>query len=302
MLGAIVLVGGLILLGGEPEPGAPGELEPVESITHQERGNHLHGLGYDEETDRLYLATHYGLFLLEDAMSSDPSLYQVGETRDDLMGFTLHPTNGSTMWASGHPATGGNLGVIQSTQHGFNWTHISDADPRGPVDFHSMTVSSKDPRVLAGAHAGQLYVSQDGGHEWFITGDAPQGACFGAPCLHLDPNEPERLYAGTLQGLLVSNDLGQNWNTLHDAQTAAIAQSPADGTLYAFLAGIGLAVSTDAGDTWTPSNEGLELSDREVVFTIDPHREDPNILFLATTADQVYRSTDGADSWERILP
>lgn len=296
ILGAIVLVGGFVLLGGDPEPGTPGVLEPVDAITHQEGSNHVHGLAYDEGNDRVFLGTHYGLFLLEDATTStDPALYQVGETRDDLMGLTIHPTDESTLWASGHPASGGNAGVIQSTQGGFNWTHISDADPRGPVDFHSMTVSHADPDLLVGAYRGNLYVSEDGGHAWTVNGQAP-GA------LALDPQERDRVYAASGEGLEVSEDLGASWTLVNDVPTATITVSPADGTLYGFLEGVGFAASTDEGASWEEANEGLNVPSGEFVFVIGAHREDPDVLWAATTGDEVYRSLDGADSWQRVLP
>lgn len=295
LLGGIVLVGGLLLMGGEPEPGTPGMLEPVDTITHQESSNHVHGLAYDEDNDRVFLGTHYGLFLLEDATAStDPALYQVGETRDDFMGLTLHPTDGSILWASGHPASGGNMGVIQSDQGGFNWTHLSDANPQGPVDFHSMTVSPADPDLLVGAYRGDLYVSEDGGHAWTVNGQAP-GA------LALDPQERERVYAASGDGVQVSEDLGASWRLVNDVAAAAVTVSPADGTLYGHLEGVGLAASTDEGASWEEANEGLDVSRGAFVFVIDAHREDPDVLWAATTGDEVYRSLDGADSWERVL-
>ncbi len=288
-------------MGNSPEPGTPGELEPVASLTHQASGNHLHGMGFDEDADRVFLATHYGLFVLQDATTETPALYQVGESRDDFMGFTLHPRDGSTMWASGHPAGGGNMGVIQSHQDGFNWTPLSEGGPQGPVDFHGMTVSPADPNVLAGAHAGQLYVSEDAGESWTLTGQAPQGACFGAPCLAMDPDDRERVYAGTTQGLLRSEDLGNSWEAVHEAGTGGVAVHP-DGTWYAFVQGDGLVRSDDGGSSWTPLNEGLEIGGREAVFAIEPHREDPDVLWVATTGDEVYRSLDGASSWQRVVP
>src|SRR5918996_5005201 len=76
---------------------------------------HFHGLAVDAtDSSRLYLATHDGLFVVE----PDGTAHPVSEMRDDLTGFTPHPKKPSIFYASGHPAGGGNLGVITSTDGG----------------------------------------------------------------------------------------------------------------------------------------------------------------------------------------
>jgi hypothetical protein len=42
------------------------------------------------------------------------------------MGFTPHPTNPSILYASGHPAGGGNLGFIASEDGGRSWSQAKD--------------------------------------------------------------------------------------------------------------------------------------------------------------------------------
>ena len=75
-------------------------------------------------------------------------------------------------YASGHPAGGGNLGFIASTDGGKSWTRRSDG-VGGPVDFHQMDVSKADPQVIIGAYRG-LQISRNGGHSWETAGPLPQ--------------------------------------------------------------------------------------------------------------------------------
>ncbi len=77
------------------------------------------------------------------------------------MGFTPHPADESVLYASGHPAGGGNLGFIVSRDGGRGWSSLSPG-VGGPVDFHQMDVSKADPSVIYGAHGG-LQASRDGG-------------------------------------------------------------------------------------------------------------------------------------------
>jgi hypothetical protein len=133
---------------------------------------HFHGLAVDAaDTSRLYLATHDGLFILE---LKDDTAYPISEIRQDLMGFTPDPGDPSILYASGHPAGGGNLGLILSEDGGRSWRQLAEGVD-GPADFHQLTVSATDPRTIYGAYRGQLQVSPDGGRTWEIVGPAPEG-------------------------------------------------------------------------------------------------------------------------------
>ncbi len=79
----------------------------------------------------------------------------------------------SVLYASGHPASGGNLGFIISIDGGKSWAKLADG-VGGPVDFHQMDVSKADPKVIYGLYGG-LQRSADGGRSWSKVGPAPDG-------------------------------------------------------------------------------------------------------------------------------
>lgn len=166
-------------------------LKPVESISHQFQ-NHIHGLGYDSRNQRLFVATHYGLFVWKDG-----KLFQLGEVRDDFMGFSLHPSNPDIIYTSGHPKTGGNMGVMISEDGGVTFKRILHGLQGEAVDFHSMTVSPVNRKILYGWFKGKLYRTKDGGKTWdFASGRGmpQQGFCFGAPCLTADTKDERSVY------------------------------------------------------------------------------------------------------------
>src|SRR3546814_16606559 len=86
--------------------------------------------------------THHGFF----AVGPDGVAQQISETEDDFMGFTPHPSDPDVLYASGHPAGGGNLGFIVSRNGGQTWTKPSEG-AGSPVDFPQMDASQADPRV-----------------------------------------------------------------------------------------------------------------------------------------------------------
>ena len=117
----------------------------------------IHGLEVDiNDSDRLYLPNHQGLYV----QGADGTISKIGEISDDFMGFSVSPTDNNVFFASGHPRTGGNFGLIKSVDGGVNWQDLSDG-LNGPVDFHTMAVDSKNDDYIYGYYAGALQRSLD---------------------------------------------------------------------------------------------------------------------------------------------
>jgi hypothetical protein len=252
-------------------------------------GTHVHGLAVDPaDPDRLLIATHHGLHAL--TLSTRRS-EQVSERRDDLMGFTPHP-DGGTLFASGHPAEGGNLGFIVSEDGGATWTMRSPG-LNGPVDFHAMTVSPADPAVIYGAYGG-LQVSRDGGASWEMAGPAPEGLI----ALAASPADPGRLYAATEAGLRVSADAGRSWQPAHPARAPVSSVTVArDGTVLAFVLDGGLQRATEPGLAW--ESVAADTGGHILLHLVrDP--DDPLRLFAASHTGGILASTDGGATWAAL--
>lgn len=275
-------------------------LKPVPSISYQFH-NHIHGLGYDSQNKQLFIATHYGLFVWRDG-----KLFQYGESRDDYMGFSLVPSDPKTIYTSGHPRGGGNMGVMKSEDGGLSFKNIFRGLKGETVDFHSMAVSSVNPRILYGWFHGKLYRSKDGGKSWSFPaarGLPSQGFCWGGPCFAPDSREERVIYSGTPSGLLVSRDYGDNWTRLQNelGAVAAVGVHLSDSRkIFVFADGIGLAHSVDAGKHWNSANDGLNLRPKEFVFAFSFDSANANHIFAAT-GERIFQSTDGGKSWRQII-
>lgn len=266
------------------------------SITVQAlaRETHFHGVAVGAaEISQLYLATHHGLY----GVAPDGTAKRLSPVQD-FMGFTPHPTDPSTLYASGHPAGGGNLGFIVSEDGGGSWTQLAEG-VGGPVDFHQMDVSPADPKTIYGAYAGQLQVSSDGGESWQVVGPAPEGLID----LAASSADPSILYAGTQAGLLKSADGGRSWQDAYLLRRpTSMVHVTREGVVLAFVVGSGLIRATEPTLSWQPL--GADFGEDYVVhLAADP--SDPDKLYAVTLnprshAQAVLASADGGKSWAAL--
>ncbi|WP_209427853.1 hypothetical protein [Pararhodobacter sp. SW119] len=285
-IGAVVLIGGGALLAFAADSSARAETPLAELLAR----THIHGLAVDrQDPSRLLIATHHGLHALD--IESGLTVL-VSDHRDDLMGFVAHPTEADTFLASGHPARGGNLGVIASSDSGESWVKLSDG-VNGPVDFHQMDISKANPTVVWGNYAG-LQRSRDGARTWERVADAPAGLIDIAASAH----DPDRLYAATEAGLFVSEADARDWQRVHPAQApVSLVEVTADGILHAFILGEGLVRRAEDGDAWERLHPGFE--DRFLLyFAVDP--QTPDRVFAATQHGEVLASEDGGRNWRQL--
>jgi photosystem II stability/assembly factor-like uncharacterized protein len=286
----MILVAGAVLLAlgaATASLAVPGRAEqPLVALL---AGTHVHGLAVDPaDPDRLLIATHHGLHALT---LSTGRTEQISRHSDDLMGFTPHPDDG-TLFASGHPAGGGNLGFIVSEDGGATWTMRSPG-LHGPVDFHAMTVSPADPSVIYGAYGG-LQVSRDGGATWEMAGPTPEGLI----ALAASPADTDRLYAATEAGLRVSEDAGRSWQPAHPARAPVSSVTVArDGTVLAFVLDGGLQRATEPDLAW--ESVAADTGGHILLHLVrDP--DDPLRLFAASHTGGILASADGGATWSSL--
>ncbi|OHC56221.1 MAG: hypothetical protein A3D16_18980 [Rhodobacterales bacterium RIFCSPHIGHO2_02_FULL_62_130] len=254
---------------------------------------HIHGIvaglnGLDSAT----LATHHGVFMVDLA---EQTAVPVGSSRDDFMGFSPVPGQFGHAFASGHPETGGNLGVIRTKDGGKTWAHVSDGIG-GPVDFHNMEVSRADAAVLYGiSHDGTVQRSGDAGASWAFTGTAPDKLID----IATSATAADQIYAATENGLFESRDAGASWQSIL-ASTAPVStvDMGTDGRLRAVQLGQGLIdVDVASGDATivAPEVPGGYLLNLSVTHA------DPLRLMALSPEGVLLLSDDGGITWRAVL-
>jgi hypothetical protein len=189
----------------------------------------------------------------------------------------------------------GLLAVTPAAVAGTNaWTRA------GLADQSLTSIVSTSSALYAGAQAGGIQRSPDGGVTW--SGAGLDG--LGISRLVPDPADAATLYAvvdgdafggGTLRR---TTDSGTTWNAVDVPGVAERDVAVVAGNLYVATTG-GIYMSADNGGSWTLrglSGYGVGHGPRRV--TVAP--TDPDRLYAAVKipgGDQVRRSTDGGATW-----
>ena len=200
---------------------------------------------------------------------------------------TIDPNQPDTIWVgTGENVSGRHVGygdgVYKSLDAGASWTRMGLEDSQhigmirvDPRDSRVVYVAAQGPLWSGGGDRG-LYKTVDGGESWEkILGG---GEYTGVSEVHLDPRNPDVLYAVTWQRF-------RNVAGLMDGGPET-----------------GIHKSTDGGYTWRELTEGLpEENMGKTGLAISPIK--PNVVYATIELKQrtggVWRSEDGGETWEK---
>jgi hypothetical protein len=242
-------------------------------------GEHVHGVARDPGDGTVYLATHQGLFRYDKGAP-----VRVGPVVD-WMGFSI--AGPGHFYASGHPGDGVDLpapvGLMETTDAGKTWKVRSLG---GESDFHALTSSSKG--VLA--YDGTLRSTADE-KTWTKLAISAEPRCLAAAL------DGSRILATTASSVLLSSDQGATWAPLPAAPPLLLA-AWADKTTATGVTTTGhLAVTTNAGATWTTGTARVDSAQ-----AISASRADGGTLeVLLVTDSGVQRSIDSGASFSPLV-
>lgn len=250
-----------------------------------------HGLSVDRsDSSKVYIATHSGLLMMK---NDNKILQRVGTAQDDYMGFSAHPSDSNIFYTSGHPSSGGNLGVQKSIDGGQTWKKISDGVD-GPVDFHAMAISQADPSTLYGISQGQIQRSDNDGKDWVsLSNGLPD-----AYALAISPQTKEEVFGATSTGIFISRDGGLTWlkSGLEDTTSALTFVPNDDQKLLAYSVTQGFVNSSDAGKTWSKFGDYQGPPILHIAYDF----KNPQNIYAVNQSLEIYKSSDGGINWKKI--
>jgi photosystem II stability/assembly factor-like uncharacterized protein len=244
---------------------------------------HIHGLGVNPADGQLYVASHQGVFRINDGRPE-----QVAGRTQDFMGFTVIGPN--HFLGSGHPGPGDrdqppHLGLIESNDAAQTWQVVSLS---GQADFHA--IEAKRGRVYGyDSVSGQLLVSTD-----MRSWDRRASGRF--IDLAMSPDDPDEVLATADRGLVLSTDGGRTFAPISAAPSLVFVDWPRaalvvgvapDGTVY---------TSGDGGAQWMSTGQVPGRPQAIGANTVADNTE----IYIAT-GDVIYRSVDSAKTFEPLV-
>jgi len=196
------------------------------------------------------------------------------------------------LFALGYTKSGKNYisTLLRSFDGGDHWVSFPTAT-NVPSMPYSMVCHPEDPEIVyIGAarmdhYRGVIFKTVDGGKTWNMiqytgkSGDYPYS-------MALDPNNTNRILAGTPYGIYRSEDGGQTWSLRGPSKSASsiVFDPKTPGVVYAGWSN-GVLRSLDGGRNWQTFNTGL------VVLYVQSLALDPvgKILYAATSGGGVYK-------------
>jgi hypothetical protein len=215
----------------------------------------------------------------------------IGPYGGTVLAIAIDPITPSNIYAGTY-----NGGVYKSMNGGGSWSHSNSGLTDNWVP--ALAIDPLTPATIY-AGAGGVYKSTNGGESWSNTGPKYHAIL----ALAIDPAAPATIYAGTNNdGVYKNINGGTNWSWTGPtiAGINALAIDPfTPSTVYA--GGGGVYKSTDNGNSWTPSNNGLfgpTCAPSVKSLVIDPVT--PSTIYAGGTSCGVFKSTNGGGSWSQI--
>lgn len=268
--------------------------------------------------NRRFLLILAGLLLAGPLLGEPPTLYvSVLQTQSYIVGGKNPPTGlyyykQDTTWGHrgwdnvrdfgltavpGHPDTMflacGN-GVFRTWDGGKHWKITTGWRVTEVLD---VALQPENPGRLLAATAYGIWASNNYGQSWQESNDGIKYTFTQA--VRFDRADPDRVFAGSEETLLLSGNAGHSWNPVgpEDVAIRSLAQSPADPDFW--LAGTmdqGILVSRDGGQSWSRLDGAVR---KETIYAIAPDPEDPSHIVAGGFNTGVLFSRDGGKTWSQ---
>lgn len=241
---------------------------------------HVHGVGVDPGNGTLYVASHFGVFRVDE----DGSHERVADRWQDTMGFAV--VGPGHFLGSGHPdlreRLPASLGLIESTDAGQTWDAVSLL---GDADLHA--IEPVGDRIYAyDSHTGSL-ITTTNRTDWTTITTQPLYD------LAANSDAPQTVYATTDRGVLVAFTNGKQPAQVADAPSLTGIDWQPGGPLVG-VGPDGTVMVTDDPTTGQWREAGSLDGPAEAVDAIAGR-------WHAATDSGVYESTDDGETWQLVV-
>ncbi len=202
-------------------------------------------------------------------------------------------------------SAGADGGVYRSGDFGNNWeqkTFVSQEQKRtltiSNTNIVQLVIDPKNTKtVYVGTRENGMFVSYDAGEKWeqMLTAKGEVRA------IAVDPKNKDVLYASIAEKIVKSTDAGKTWKLIYsEPRGEYISEIQVDGfdtkRVYAGTTGGQVIKSVDTGQSW----QVIGSFDSKVLkILINP--KDTRIVYVATYATGLQKSSNGGAEWKNLL-
>lgn len=208
----------------------------------------------------------------------------------------VHPTNPDIVYVL-------DVAFMRSTNSGTSWpiNYGYSGPSQLHVDHHALAFHPQNPNYLLSGNDGGINISTDGGVTWSDAVQLPATQFYE---IGLDYLNPHRLYGGTQDNNTIRTNTGNlnDWDRILGGDGFYVnVDFTNPNIIYAESQFGNLAKSTNGGLTFSTAMQGInssELTNWSTPVVMDPNNN--NVLYYGT--NRIYRTTNGAASWNVISP
>ncbi|MFZ3580134.1 F510_1955 family glycosylhydrolase [Virgibacillus sp. DJP39] len=259
---------------------------------------HIHGLGYTNDGEEIYVPAHDGLRVYKDGTWTIPT----EGSKHDYMGFNMFKDG---FYSSGHPAPNSDLanplGIVKSTNKGKT---IEKLALYKEIDFHGMAVGYKTEEIYVFNPTKNSQMDQPG--FYYSTDEAKtweQSKLAGiegqAIALAAHPTKKGVVTVGTNQGIFLSEDHGNNFEKLSiTGSVSAVSFGHQNNLLVATKTD---EVSLFQIDLSTQESVELNVPDpgEDAISYIKQNPANKDEFIFATHKKDIYISNDAGNTWNQ---
>jgi photosystem II stability/assembly factor-like uncharacterized protein len=257
------------------------------------------------DSDILLAGTNGGLFSLNRRQKKWTHIPSPMDARFKITSLAFSPRNPDVIMAGTQFAA-----LYRSADHGRTWRQLDVTVPeicsnQAQSRFTQILFDSVDDRLgWAGVELDTVWRTTDGGANWHkVNQGLVSEDIHGLAVMN---GAKRRVFAATDRGLHISDNDGDNWELrlLDSPSSYTRAVVPrADNSETIFLTnGDGppgswgrLYRSRDKGEHWARAELPGEVESS--MWSVSVNSADPNLVFASASLGQIFRSTDGGETW-----
>jgi photosystem II stability/assembly factor-like uncharacterized protein len=191
-------------------------------------------------------------------------------------------------------------GIYKSDDNGNTWKSSTLIFSIGALEIDPSLPSV----IYAGIRGGMIYKSIDAGNSWKLIKEG--NAVTGFITIAINPNNPDIIYEGTIEGIYKSITGGKewiqltkweepNWDLLNGILTIII--DPSNNNIIYVGSLHGIFKSIDGGKQWEALKHNIYFPEIHSLVMDNKH---PNILLAASQGGGVYKSENNGNNWYTI--